>query len=188
MTSKWSGGQYSLFRVLLGAYLFVHFVHLVPWGAEVFSNSGMLPEAATSPLFDLFPSVFHFSDAPWVVNTVLIAAAIAAIFFAVGRSDRAAAGFMWYVLACLFTRNPLIQNPALPYLGWMLLAHLFVPPAPYGSLTARGRADPAGGWHMPQPIVVAAWVVLALSYSYRDRKSTRLNSSHIQKSRMPSSA
>ena len=29
---------------------------------------------------------------------------------------------------------------------------------------------------------------VSLTYVYRDRKSTRLNSSHIQKSRMPSSA
>ncbi|HEV3009795.1 MAG TPA: DCC1-like thiol-disulfide oxidoreductase family protein [Burkholderiales bacterium] len=166
MTNQWTGGQYSIFRALLGAYLFVHFLHLVPWGREVFSDRGMLAEAATSPLWLLFPSVFHLSDAPWMVSALLIAAALAAVFFAAGKWDRAAAAFMWYVLACLFTRNPLIQNPALPYLGWMLLAHLFVPPAPYGSWAARGRADPAGGWHLPQPILVAAWVVLAVSYSY----------------------
>jgi predicted DCC family thiol-disulfide oxidoreductase YuxK len=166
MNNAWTGGQYSLFRALLGAYLFVHFVHLIPWGAEVFSDRGMLAEAATSPLWFLFPSVFHLSDAPWAVSALLGSAALAAVFFAAGRWDRVAAATMWYVLACLFTRNPLIQNPALPYLGWMLLAHLFVPAAPYGSWAARGRADPAGGWHLPQPILVAAWVVLAVSYSY----------------------
>jgi predicted DCC family thiol-disulfide oxidoreductase YuxK len=165
-SSAWTGGQYSIFRALLGAYLFVHFVHLVPWGAEVFSDRGMLAEATTSPLWFLFPSVLHLSDAPWVVSALLAGAALAAVFFAAGKWDRVAAAFMWYVLTCLFTRNPLIQNPALPYLGWMLLAHLFVPAAPYGSWAARGRADPAGNWHLPPPILVAAWVVLAVSYSY----------------------
>lgn len=166
MANKWTGGQYSVFRILLGTYLFVHFVQLVPWGAEVFSNQGMLAQAAASPLFNLFPSVLHFSDAPWAVNGLLIGAALAAVFFAAGQYDRAAAAFMWYALACLFTRNPLIQNPALPYLGWMLLAHAFIPAAPFGAWTARGRADPDGRWRLPQPILVAAWVVLALSYSY----------------------
>jgi predicted DCC family thiol-disulfide oxidoreductase YuxK len=166
MANQWTGGQYSVFRALLGAYLGAHFLHLAPWGAEVFSNRGMLAEAASSPLFRLFPSVFHFSDAPWVVLALLLAAALAAVFFALGKWDRAAAAFMWYVLACLFTRNPLIQNPALPYLGWMLVAHLFVPSAPYGSWAARGRSDPAGGWHLPPPLLFAAWAVLALSYSY----------------------
>jgi predicted DCC family thiol-disulfide oxidoreductase YuxK len=48
----------------------------------------------------------------------------------------------------------------------MLLAHLFIPAAPWGSLAGAGRADPAGGWEMPRPLFVAAWIVLALSYSY----------------------
>jgi predicted DCC family thiol-disulfide oxidoreductase YuxK len=52
------------------------------------------------------------------------------------------------------------------YLGWMLLAHLFVPSAPWGSPAAKGRTDPGGSWHMPRAIYFAAWAVLALSYSY----------------------
>ena len=47
----------------------------------------------------------------------------------------------------------------------------------------------------PEDIVAAARLVrkgkvisLALNFDQQDRKSTRLNSSHIQKSRMPSSA
>src|SRR5262249_54671520 len=70
---------------------------------------------------------------------------------------------MW---ACLFGRNPLISNPSIPLIGWMLLAHLFLPPAPYGSLAARGRVDPGGGWRMPPAIFAAAWIVMALAYSY----------------------
>jgi len=35
----WTGAQYTFFRGLLGAYLFVHFVHLLPWGAECSSYS-----------------------------------------------------------------------------------------------------------------------------------------------------
>src|SRR5207245_3602172 len=52
----WTGGQYSLFRAVFGLYLFVHFVELVPWGAELFSNRGVLPHAAASPLIHLFPN------------------------------------------------------------------------------------------------------------------------------------
>src|SRR5260221_11837909 len=48
----------------------------------------------------------------------------------------------------------------------MLLAPLFVPASPYGSLAARNRADPNGGWFLPGPVFLAAWVVLALSYTY----------------------
>lgn len=70
------------------------------------------------------------------------------------------------LLACLFGRNPLIANPALPFVGWMLLAHVMVPPAPYGSLAALNRRDPGAGWRMPQPIYTTAWVVMAAAYSY----------------------
>ena len=43
MSNGWTGGQYSRFRLVLGLYLCVHFVHLVPWGAELFSRAGVLP-------------------------------------------------------------------------------------------------------------------------------------------------
>jgi predicted DCC family thiol-disulfide oxidoreductase YuxK len=166
MTNAWTGGQYSVYRALFGAYLFVHFAHLLPWGTEVFSSAGMLPDAALSPLSALFPNVLTWFDAPAVVATLLASAAGAAVAFALGWRDKWAALWMWYVLACLFGRNPLIANPALPYVGWMLLAHLFVPAAPYGSLAARGRADPGGGWRLPREVFLAAWIVLALSYTY----------------------
>jgi predicted DCC family thiol-disulfide oxidoreductase YuxK len=166
VSNGWTGGQYSIFRVLLGTYLFIHFAHLLAWGAELFSNGGMLGNRSHSPLFGLVPSVLSISDSPAMVVGLLLVAAVAAVFFAIGKHDRIAALAMWYVLACLFGRNPLIANPALPYLGWMLLAHLFVPSAPWGALAAKGRTDPAGDWQMPRPIFLAAWIVLALSYSY----------------------
>ena len=157
MTNHWTAGHYTFFRVLLGAYLFVHFVHLLPWSAELFSNRGMLREAGASPLFHLFPSVLQFSDSPATVIALLVAGACCAVLLIAGRDDKPAALAMWYVLACLYARNPLIANPGLPYLGWMLLAHLFVPAASLKTI---------GVWAMPRPIYVAAWVVLALSYSY----------------------
>lgn len=166
MNTAWTGGQYSIFRLLFGLYLLVHFLHLVPWGAEVFSSQGMLADASLSPLMHIFPNVLHWSDHPLAIQSLLLSAGMASIAFAVGWYDRLAALWMWYVLACLFTRNPLIANPALPYVGWMLLAHLLVPKAPYGSLAAHGRADPAGAWQLPRSVLTAGTVVLALSYSY----------------------
>ena len=165
MTNAWTGGQYSVFRVLLGVYLCIHFVHLLPWSTELFSSEGVLPDARLSPLF-AFPNLFHLSDAAWFVHVVLVVSGVAALAFAVGWHDRIAALTMWVVLASLFCRNPLIANPSLPYVGFMLLAHLFVPASPYGSLAARNRADPNGGWFLPGSVFLAAWVVLALSYTY----------------------
>ncbi len=165
-SSDWTGGQYSLFRALFGLYLFCHFVALIPWGGELFSNRGVLANGAASPLLYLFPNILAWSDAPWLVTALLVIASSASIFFALGAWDRAAAILQWYVLACLFGRNPLTANPSLPFVGWMLLAHVCLPKAPFGSMAARNRLDPRGNWQMPQAIYHAAWIVMALSYSY----------------------
>ena len=65
MSNGWTGGQYSVFRALFGLYLCVHFAQLLPWGAELFSRHGMLPDASASPLSRLFPNVLTWLDAPW---------------------------------------------------------------------------------------------------------------------------
>jgi predicted DCC family thiol-disulfide oxidoreductase YuxK len=162
----WTGGQYSLFRILFGTYLFVHFAYLSFWASDVFSSAGMVPDAALSPLIAAIPNPLRWFDSPALVTGLSIAAAFAALLFALGNWDKPAALFMWLVLAWFLGRNPLISNPAMPYAGWMLLAHQFIPRAPYGSLAARGRNDPGNGWMMPAGVFLAAWLVLALSYSY----------------------
>lgn len=160
MKNGWTGGQYSLVRFLFGAYLFVHFAALIPWAGEVFER--VLPRDA-SPLLPLFPNLLAVTD---VATPMLVIGALASIFFAIGLFDRAAAMMMWYVLACLFGRNPLIANPSLPFAGWLLLLHACLPPAPFWSWSARGRVDPRGNWSFPPPLFAAAWIVMSLGYSY----------------------
>ena len=162
----WTGGQYSVYRIVLGAYLLQHFAGLLVWGPELFSSEGMLADATLSPLYPLFPNVLFALDSPIVVTLLLGLAAITAVLFAAGFKDRACALVLWYLWACLFTRNPLIQNPSLPFIGWLLIAHSVLPRAPYGSWDARGRADPGAGWQLPDSIYAAAWIVMAIGYSY----------------------
>lgn len=152
MANSWTPGQYSLFRALLGIYLFIHFMHLLPWSAELFSNQGLLPDGRLSPIFDRFPNLFWISDAPWFVHACIATSAAAAITFALGWQDRLAAVWMWLMLASLFGRNPLISNPSLPYVGFMLFAHVFVPTTTLGSLSAMRRRDAAGGWRLPEAV------------------------------------
>jgi predicted DCC family thiol-disulfide oxidoreductase YuxK len=166
MSNGWTGGQYSLYRALFGAYLMIHFASLLPWGTELFSDRGMLPDAAASPLLYLFPNVLALCDAPLFATGLLAAGVALAGLFALGVRDRLAALALWYLWACLFGRNPLISNPSLPFVGWLLIAHAFLPRAPIGSWDARGRTDPGAGWEMPGPVFAAAWIVMALAYSY----------------------
>jgi predicted DCC family thiol-disulfide oxidoreductase YuxK len=166
LTNGWTGGQYGLYRFTVGLYLAVHFIGLLPWSAELFSNTGMLPDSRLSPLTRAFPNVLAAADSPLAVQTTLIVAIVASGLFAVGTRDRLAAVVVWYVWACLLGRNPLIRNPGIPFVGWLLLLHAFLPVAPYGSLDARRRPDPGGGWRMPPALFGSAWVVMAIAYSY----------------------
>lgn len=166
LSNGWTGGQYSLFRAVFGLYLAVHFIHLIPWGREIYSSAGVLPEGSASPFLYLFPNVLAVADAPPVVTALLVVAALAAVCFAVGFHDRPAAIAMWYVLACTFGRNPLVANPALPFVGWLLLAHACLPAAPFGSWRGRGALDAGASWRMSAGVFTAAWVLMALGYSY----------------------
>ena len=166
LKNGWTGGQYSVFRAVLGTYLAVHFASLVPWAAELFSSAGMIADARDSPLALLFPNVLAWVDAPWFVTAFVAAGAAGGLLLAIGFQDRWAAIAVWYVWACLLGRNPLILNPGIPYVGWMLLAHALLPRAPFGSWEARGRVDPGGGWRFTPSLFAAAWIVMAVGYTF----------------------
>lgn len=93
---------------------------------------------------------------------VLLGIGLCALF-GIGLYDRIAALGLACICFYLFVRVPHRDNLLL---GWPLLAHLLLPPAPYGSWAARGRVDPGGGWRMPATIFAATWIVLAVGYGY----------------------
>lgn len=166
MKNGWTGGQYSLVRAALGAYLAVHFAALIPYAEEVFSSRGAVPSAELSGLYGWFPNVFAALDSPAFICAGLAAGLALSLLFACGWRDRPAALGLWYLWACLLGRNPLILNPSIPYIGWLFLAHALLPAAPYGSLEGVLRPDPRGAWRFPSPVFAAAWAVLAVSYTY----------------------
>lgn len=91
--------------------------------------------------------------------------ALSALALALGWRDRWAAGLSLWVLASLFAANPLIANPSLPHIGWLLLAHTLIPSAP--TLRRLLREPEAGArWRLPPQIFAAGWVVMALSYGF----------------------
>jgi len=130
-----TGGQYSLGRALLGACLA---------GWSICRIGQVLARPDATALF--------------VAALVLVGAC--ALLVAAGWHDRAAAAIALAAGTVLCSWDPALGSPALLAFGWLLLAHLFVPSAPYGSIAARGRPDPGGGWHLPLPIWIGTWVVL----------------------------
>ena len=151
-------GQYRIVRMLLGAYLLVHFLQLLPWGTEVFARGGAIAQARLSPLMGVLPNPLALSDAPWMVASLLCLGTACALALIAGRASRIAAVLAACVLAWLYARNPLIANPSLPVVGWMLLFH--------ACLLQPRTLDERAAWRVPEPMVVASWVLLAVAYTY----------------------
>jgi hypothetical protein len=148
--------HYRIYRVALGIYLLHHFLALLPWGSEIFSSAGVLPETSASPLMRLFPNLFFISDSPRFITLSLVFGAVCSLFFLAGKFERFAALVMWFLWASLYGRNPLIANPSLPFVGWLLLAHAVV-----------GFDDSRSGLkQIPKDLFSAAWILMALAYSY----------------------
>jgi predicted DCC family thiol-disulfide oxidoreductase YuxK len=165
VSNGWTGGQYSVLRAIFGACLCVQFLRTIGWGAEGFSRVALLPDARSSPLARLLPNILDVWSSPAAAPALLAVGAALSLLLAIGWWDRTAAVGIGYLGACFFVRSPLLASAWLPVAGWLLLVHACLPPAPYGSLAALGRVDPAGAWRMPPLIFGAAWIVMALGYS-----------------------
>lgn len=118
----WTGGQYSLCRALFSLALAAALV------------SSLLATRARVP--------------PGLIG-VEAAAVAAALCLAAGFHDRAAAVVLLAAGAALLVLGLLPARFVTVAVAWLLAAHCFAPPAPYGSWAALGRTDPGGGWRMP---------------------------------------
>jgi len=160
----WTGGQYSLFRALLGLWMLFLFGRFLPLGASLAGKSPP-EEVLENPIVRSFPNLFAVSSSSAVATGLIVVGMLLAVLLIVGYFDRWAAIGLWYLWACVYTLSPETAGKALPWMGWLLLAHACVPPAPFGSLAARGRVDPRGGWRMSLPAYLSAWVLLAAGYA-----------------------
>lgn len=154
-TPGWSGGQYSLARVVFGLGLIGLF--LVELAALDRSGTGHVP---------LFPNLLVAMDPPLSIVPGALAVA-SGLLLAWGWHDRIAALALLYLWLCLWERQPVAASAAFFFVGVLLVAHLFVPAGPYGSWTARSRIDPGAGWRMPPWIHRGLWLCLALGYGYQ---------------------
>lgn len=166
LNNGWTGGQYSLFRAAFGGWLCAHFLAVLFGSAQLFRSTGFAADASHRSLFGLLPSPLWISDSHAMIMAMALTGFVAAVAFAIGIIDRAAAVVVCYLLACLFDGTGQTASDSLPFLCWVLLAHSMIRAAPHGSWRGRDRADAGAGWRMPQPIFVASWVALALAYGY----------------------
>ena len=159
-----TGRQFAWFRIIFGAYLTVHFAHLVPWGGELFSRDGVLPEAALNPTHGILPNVLAQWDSPPFVVAFLIALIGLSVLFTLGIARHAAALLLWYGWACLFNRNVLISNPSIPYVGLVLLLTTLVPAREPLRAFAKKLAPDA--FYVPAVVYWTAWFLMAAGYTF----------------------
>lgn len=160
-----SAWQFACFRVVFGIYLAVHFATLLPYGAELFSDRGVLADPALNLTHGLFPDPLDVWGTPRFVTVFLLVLLGLAVAFALGLARRPVALLLWFGWAALFNRNNLIANPSIPYVGLLLLLTVLVPPgeplAP-GSRRRRERQE----WELPVSVYWVAWLLFAAGYTY----------------------
>jgi hypothetical protein len=156
--------QFAWFRIVFGTYLAVHFAHLTPWAAELFSREGVLPTADLNPTHGILPNLLAWSDSPAFVTGFLIVLAGLSVLFAAGICRHAAALLLWYGWACLFNRNVLISNPSIAYVGLLLLLTTLVPARePFRVFGHKASSDK---FYVPAGAYWTAWVLIAAGYTF----------------------
>jgi hypothetical protein len=144
--------HFVIARAMLGAYVLVHFAMLVPYAAELVSNQGMLPDASASPLSRAFPGLLSLYDTPFAATALVALGALSGATLLGSFWPRTSALVAYYVWASVFTRNPLILNPSLPYVGLMLLA--------CAAVRKDATDEELRRWSR------LLWIAMALGYTY----------------------
>lgn len=157
--------QFTVFRVVFGAYLAVHFFALAPYAPEVFGPAGMIPDPGLLPSAGVFPNPLNLLAADAALVAAVATLGVLAVAFAVGCARRIVALLLWFGWACLFHRNVFIANPSLPYVGWLLLACAVLPAGEPWSMWPRRTMDGAV-WRMHPWILGGAWLLLGAGYTF----------------------
>jgi len=164
--AAWSGGQYSLYRMVFGTYLAIHFVGQHSQSSEIIASQALPHQGQLSTLLEALPNILSLYHSPTAVTWLVGVSIAAAVIFAIGWCDRLAAALIFYTLACLSRPETLDASLNFLFLEGLLLAHTMTPKSPYGSILSLGREDPGGGWRMPWAVWGTAWIAMSVGYAY----------------------
>ena len=156
-----SGWQFTVFRIVFGLYLAVHFLTLMPYAGELFGASGLIADAGMNPTAGLFPTPFAWALSDGLSVFLIGGLAVCSLLFAGGLGRPWTAVVLWFGWSALFHRNNLIANPSIPYVGLLLMLCALVPK---GEPLSRGGTREA--WSMPRWVWRCAWVLMAVGYTF----------------------
>ena len=118
---------FIIFRVLFGMYLFFYYLTTLPYGSELYSNQGMLPEAGLNWTHGFFPNILNVYDTPLIITILFVVGSIVSLLFTGGILPRAFAVILWYIQTCLYNRNVLTDEPSQAYIGLLLVTFALLP-------------------------------------------------------------
>jgi len=158
---NFSSLQFTLFRIIFGTYLLIHFMNLLPFAAEIWSSEGMLADPTLNFTHGLFPNVLVYFNSPLQIELFIMFMMGLSLLILTGFYRRTASVLLWIGWASLFHQNNLISNPSIAMVGWLLLALVLIPinePLSQGSKSEKE-------WSMPYIIFWGAWIVSAIAYT-----------------------
>ncbi|MDQ3047924.1 MAG: hypothetical protein M3R27_10280 [Bacteroidota bacterium] len=146
--------QFKTFRIILGMYLLLHFLFLLPYSTEMFSEEGIFAQPELNFTYGYFPDWLYQFDSAMQVKLFFFILILASALFITGRFRRIVSFILWYGWVCLLNRNNLIINPGMPYIGWLLMACVFIPEGENNSKS----------WSLPNWCLLGAWLIMSLGY------------------------
>jgi len=156
-----SSWQFSLFRIVFGSYLAIHFAMLIPYADELFGANGLIGDPALNLTAGLFPNPLDAPLSSSALSWIIGGLAALSLAFAAGLLRPFVSLCLWFGWTALFHRNNLIGNPSIPYVGLLLLLCALVPTGEPLALAKRNES-----WAMPKWVFRCAWILLAAGYSF----------------------
>jgi len=144
--------SFVLYRALFGSYLTTHFITLFPYGAELFSNVGVIKTTSLLPAYNKLPISLLYYDSPLMVNIFIGSLILCSMALTIGYKTRLVSSWLFYGWISLFNRNIFISNPSLSYIGWILLSFICVP-------------TKAENWQFPKVLYYGLWAITGISYT-----------------------
>lgn len=160
MMKNYSSVTFGLFRIVFGIYLLVHFIQLLPYSTEIWSNKGILPHESLNLTYG-FPNLLNQFDNPIHITITLYVLCVCSFILITGFQRQFIAIILWLGWVFLFNRNNLISNPSIPFVGWLLLCCIVIPKGEKFTVFSI----PKSNWEIPKTLLVGAWIILSLSYT-----------------------
>ena len=135
---------------------------LIPYAGEIWSSAGMLPDPSANLTYGVFPNILYQITSSAGVTIYIIILTVLSVLFLIGFQRPIVSVLLWYGWASLFDRNNLINNPGIPYVGWLLLCCAVLPRGEPLSIT-KSRIEKQ--WQMPRIIFYGAWTLMAIGYT-----------------------